>query len=179
MNLPNLAERYIDGEGRLTRPGYDLLRSMVIGLEQQASQAWTYISLESDSVVSTTALADVPGMSFAAAADTSYEIEIFGAFQTAATTTGIGIALNIPSGTVIGMAFAPSGSVLATQTVADDAVLISTGAVASANSNAPVLGKYIVSIGGTGGTVQLRQSSSVAASNSVLKAGLWLKYRSI
>lgn len=145
------------------------------------SDPWVYLSLASNSTVSTTALADVSGMSFTGSANTTYEIEIFGAFQTAATTTGIGIALNIPSGTVYGMTFAPSANTTAmiTQNLADDTVLAPTTAVAAANTDYAMFGKFLVEIGATGGAVQLRQRSEVAASNTVLKAGLRMKYRAI
>lgn len=145
------------------------------------SDPWTYLSLASNNTVSTTALADVTGMSFTGDANTTYEVEIFGAFQTAATTTGIGIAFNIPSGTVYGMTFAPSANTTAmiTQNLADDTVLAPTTAVAAANTYYAIFGKFLIAVGGTGGTVQLRQRSEVAASNSILKAGLKMKYRTV
>lgn len=70
----------------------------------------TTLTLASDSTVSTTTNADVSGMSFTALANTDYEIEVLGSFQTAATTTGIGISLNIPSGSVNGFVIAPSAN---------------------------------------------------------------------
>lgn len=145
------------------------------------SDPWTYLSLASNNTVSTTALADVTGMSFTGDANTAYEVEIFGAFQTAAKTTGIGIALNIPSGNVIGLALAPSSNtaIIATQTRADDATLAPTTGVATENADFPIWGKYLVSVGGSGGAVQLRQRSEIAASNTVLKAGLRMKWRAV
>lgn len=65
---------------------------------------WTWATLDADVVNSTNALADVTGMSFAALANTTYLIELVGVFQTAATTTGIAVALDIPSGDVRGLA---------------------------------------------------------------------------
>lgn len=144
------------------------------------SDPWTYVALASDSTVSTTAHADVTGMSFTAANSTAYEVEIFGPFQTAATTTGIGVAFNIPSGSVIGLAIAPSANTTAmiTQQRADDAIVAVTTAVATANTDFMMWGKYLIAVT-TGGTVQLRQRSEVAGSKTVLKAGFRLKYRAI
>jgi hypothetical protein len=142
---------------------------------------WTYLTLALNSASSVTALAGVTGMSFTGLALTSYEVEIFGAFRSAATTTGIALALDIPSGSVIGLAFAPSSNtaVLATQTRADGAALAATTGVASANANIPLFGKYLVTLGVTGGTVQLMLGSEVAASAVTLQAGLRMKYRAV
>lgn len=142
---------------------------------------WTYVKLSADSVVSTIAHADVTGMSFTALADTVYEIEIFGAMQSAATTTGIGVAFKIPSGTVDGMTIVPNSttSIQAAMQRADDAIAAPTTAVATAAVNWPIFGKYLVAVGATGGAVQLRQRSEVAGSNATLMAGLRMKYRQI
>ena len=51
------------------------------------------VSLASDQAFSTTSLADVTGMVLTLAANTDYVIELIGSFQSAATTTGIGLAL--------------------------------------------------------------------------------------
>lgn len=202
----NVQEVYIDPKtGRLTLEGYKLLaefstlsgtaagvamlnaadaaaqRALLNVADGATADPWSYVTLALDNTVSTTAVADVTGMSFTAVANTAYEVEIFGAFQTAATTTGIGIALNIPSGTVFGMCFAPSANTTAmiTQTRADDTVIAPTTAVGTANTDFPMFGKYLVTVGGTGGTVQLRQRSEIAASDSVLRAGLRMKWRVI
>lgn len=131
------------------------------------------VVLASDNTVSTTALADVTGMSFTADASSTYIVELIGTFQTAATTTGIGLALNIPSGGVMGQVFTPTSStaVLNVLQIANNAVLAPSTGVAAANTNYPITAKWLVKIDSTGGTVQLRQRSEVAASNSVLKAG--------
>jgi hypothetical protein len=137
------------------------------------------VELASNNVVSTTALADVAGMSFEAVANTVYEVEIFGAFQTAATTTGMKLAFSIPSGTITGMALLSSTNTAPQHSIqrASDAAIAPTTGVPTLNADLPVFGKYLIAIGATGGTVQLRQGSEVAASNTTLVAGLRLKYR--
>ena len=166
----NITLTYNDAAGTLT-----------VAASGGGADPWSYVTLASDNTVSTTTVADVTGMSFTATANTAYEVEIFGAFQTAATTTGIGVAFNIPSGTVSGMCFAPSANTTAmvTLTRADDAVIAPTTAVATANTDFPIFGKYLISVGASGGMVQLRQRSEIAGSNSVLKAGLRMKYRAV
>lgn len=51
------------------------------------SDPWTYTSLASNSTVSTTAFANVTGLSFTAVANTTYLVKLIGAYQTAASNT--------------------------------------------------------------------------------------------
>jgi Protein of unknown function (DUF2793) len=128
--------------------------------------------LAADNAVSTTAMANVPGMAFAALANATYWVELLGTFQTAATTTGIALALDIPSGGVTGKVLVSisSTALVAVQQTTDDAVLAPSTGVAVANTDYPLFGRFIVRIGATGGTVQLRQRSEVAGSNTLLRA---------
>lgn len=128
--------------------------------------------LASDNTVNTTALADVTGLSFTAEANSVYLVEVIGTFRVAVSSTGIGIALNIPSGAVQGLGTFTSNQAAqfqGVQQVADDALLTITQGVDAANTDYPFHARFLVSIEGSGGTVQLRQKSEVA-SNSVLRA---------
>lgn len=138
------------------------------------SDPWTWTKLASNSTVSTTAFASVSGMRFTAAANTTYLIEVFGAYQTAATTTGIALTLDIPSGSVIGnnIVLTSATAVGGTEIIADAASTGATTGVRALNTNTPIEARFIVAIGATPGTVQLMQRSEVAASNTVLQAGL-------
>lgn len=144
--------------------------------------SWTTSVLAADAATSSTSYSAVAGVSFTAAANAKYEVEAFGAYQTAATTTGIGLALDIPSGSVIGMelTFTASTTLIGMQQLADaTAAAVSTG-VGTAGTNTPLAGKWIVSTGGTGGNVQLTFRSEVSSSAVTLKGGLFfLKYRKI
>lgn len=143
---------------------------------------WNYEALANDSVVSVTTLTDVPDLAFTAAPNTTYEVELFGAFQTAATTTGIGLAFSAPTGcAVVGMTLAPSSNTAlqATQQRAAGATLAPTTGVATASQLFPLWGKYIVICGSTGGAVQLQQRSEVAASATTIIAQTRLKWRTI
>lgn len=147
-----------------------------------ASDPWTYLKLASNSTVSTVAYANVTGMSFTAAANTTYIVKVLGAYRTAATTTGIGIALDIPSGSVIGQILSNTSATAATslEQIADATTTGVTTGVRAANTNVPILAEFVVAIGATGGTVQLTQRSEVAASNTVLQADITVMwYRSI
>jgi hypothetical protein len=138
------------------------------------SDPWTWQKLAADVANSTTTLAPVTGLAFAAAANTTYLVEVVGTFQSAATTTGIAMALDIPSGSVSGLAFhSTSGTAVGcSEQIADNATTGASSGVRAANTNIPVLATYIVAIGTTAGTVQLQFRSEVAASAVTIKAAL-------
>lgn len=140
-----------------------------------ALDPWQWTRLAQDSTVSTTAFANVTGLSHAVEANKTYMLELFGAYQTAATTTGIALALDVPVGaSVIGINIvAVSATALGgAEQTADATTTGATTGVRAANANTPILCRWIVANGANAGTVQLMQRSEVAASNTVLKAGL-------
>ena len=103
------------------------------------SDLWTWQKLTADVVNSTTTLAAVTGLSFAAAANTSYLVEVFGTFQSALTTTGIALALDIPSGLVTGSVVhhTSTTALVGIEQIADAAVIASTSGVRAGNTNVP------------------------------------------
>jgi hypothetical protein len=138
------------------------------------SDPWTWQKLAADVANSTVTLAPVTGLSFAAAANTSYLVQVIGAFTSAATTTGIAMALDLPSGSVVGQMIANiSGTALgSTEQIADNATTGATTGVRAAATNTPVTASFIVAVGATGGTVQLQFRSEIAASAVTMKANL-------
>lgn len=137
------------------------------------SDPWVWQKLAGDVANSTTTLAAVTGLSFAATADTTYLVELVGTFQAAASTTGIAVALDIPSGSVSGLNVHMTGSTFGgTEQVADNTTIGVSSAVRASNVNVPILASFIVAVGATGGTVQLQFRSEVAASAVTMKAGL-------
>ena len=139
--------------------------------------------LGSDVSSTSTTHADVSGMTFEAEASATYEVEFFGVYQSAATTTGIAVGIDVPaSATVCGMCWTPvSSTALGSALQRGDAT--TTGATASvdtATSDVPLMGKWIVVIGATAGTVQLTLRTEVSASQVTLKANrCFLKARRI
>jgi hypothetical protein len=92
------------------------------------------------------------------------------------------LALDIPSGTVIGQSIIPSANttLMTSFQRADNAIVGTTTAAATAAADLPVTGWWLVVVGVTGGTVQLMQSSEIAASNTTLIGGRFLmQYRAI
>jgi len=142
---------------------------------------WAYVKLASNSTVSTTAFANVTGMSFTAEANTTYLVEVIGAYQTAATTTGIGLALDIPSGSVIGQVVVNTSATAlgGLEQIADATTTGASTGVRALTTNTPITARWIVAVGVTGGTVQLMQRSEIAASNTVLQANLTVMGRRI
>ena len=135
---------------------------------------WTWIKLGADVANNTVTSAAATGLSFAAAANTMYLVELIGTFQSAIATTGIAVALDIPSGTVAGMAVHPSNATMLTGTeqIADGVTTGATTGVRAGNTNIPIRANFIVSVGATAGQVQLLFRSEIAGSAVTLKAGL-------
>lgn len=141
-----------------------------------------FLSLASNSASSSVTLANVTGMSFTATASKTYLVELIGTFQSAAATTGIGLALDIPSGTITGLVtneLAATTSTSHSQN-ADAAVNSATSGVRAATTNTPVNASWVVAVGVTGGTVQLMLRSEVAASAVTLQSsGTVMRYTKI
>lgn len=146
------------------------------------SDAWAWLKLASDVANSTVTLAPATGLTFTAAANTTYIVEVIGAFTAAATTTGIALALDIPSGNIAGRAFHPTSATAlgSNEQIADNATTGATTGVRAANTNVPITARFIVAIGATGGAVQLQFRSEIAASAVTLKAAITaMGYRAI
>ncbi len=137
---------------------------------------WEFVVLPSNVAVNTTAFANVTGMSFYGAANTLYEVEVFGAIQTAATTTGAALALDLPSGSVIGQGIHNLAAATLTgwEQIADDTTTGAGSGMRATATNVPISFKALASIGSTPGTVQLRMRSEIASSAVTLQAGLTL-----
>jgi len=148
------------------------------------SDGWSYVKLANDHANSAVTLADVTGMNFSAALNTNYEVEVFGNFTSAATTTGMALALTTPAGaTVAGVTWHPV-SATALGSAFSRASGAVTGATASVDAVAPnfvpFTSKWVVKNANTAGIVQLQLRSEVAASAVTLLGGsVWLKYRTI
>lgn len=141
----------------------------------------TSVSLSADQAFSATTLAAVTNMPvIALAANTSYIIELIGSFTSAATTTGIGLALNV-GGTVTRITGLAEHAVSATAlgSCSQEANNAVTGATTGVRAIAPaanfIAGKWFVQMGGTGGNAQLMCRSEIAASAVTLQAGMRLR----
>ncbi len=138
------------------------------------------VSLSADQAFSATAIADVTNMPvIALAANTDYKIELIGSFQSAVTTTGIGLCLNI-GGTVTRISGQVQHPISATAAgvcsqEANNAVTGATSGVRAINVAVSLSGIWHVRMGATGGNAQLRCRSEIASSAVTLHAGTRLR----
>jgi hypothetical protein len=143
---------------------------------------WQWLLLPADSGVSTATLAPISPMSFIANAGATYLVDLFGTAVSAASTTGMAVALDIPSGTVIGQMGQATlgGTMAAIEQNADATTSGATSGVRLTAANVPVTARFLVSAGGTGGPVTLMMRSEVAGSTVTLKGGLTaMGYRAV
>lgn len=139
----------------------------------------TTVSLASNQAFSSTSIADVTGMSISLSANTDYIIELVGSFQSAATTTGIGLCLNV-GGTVKRISGQAQHPVSATalgacSQEANNAVTGATTGVRATGVPVSLFGTWFVQMGATGGAAQLRCRSEVASSAVTLHDGLRMR----
>lgn len=144
----------------------------------------TWIKLASDgSSTTSNSVYTASALTFTATANTTYIIELNGSFQTAATTTGISVVLDIPSGVVMGnfMHHAAAAQTLTgIEQVADNASpQTGTSGVRAANVQTSMLGRWIIEIGASGGAVTLMYRSEVSGSAVILKKPTALGYQAI
>lgn len=139
--------------------------------------------LASDYTNSTVTLSTLTGFTFDAQASKNYEIEIFGEMQSAATTTGIGFALTVPTGAVVSGQWTHPANTTQTTTTgwqnASATVGAKTSGVPAATTSYPVWGKFRVGMSTTAGTCTLQAASEVAASGITVKAGFVMKVRQV
>ncbi|MBK8336986.1 MAG: hypothetical protein IPL03_10515 [Sterolibacteriaceae bacterium] len=133
----------------------------------------TTVRLTADVTNATTTLANVTGLTVALNASSTYVIDAWVMFQTAATTTGIRLTQSVPSGaTVVANWATPltaTTATLAHQRAGD--VGAASASIDTANVNTLATGRLLVITGVTAGSLQIRFASEVAASNAVVKAG--------
>lgn len=125
-----------------------------------------YLTMSGDVASSSTAMADVTGMSFTGAAGAKYLVTGVIVFRSAATTTGLGLAWNTPAGDTGLLVF---HHLSATQTmsggsaITDDTTKNLSVGVTTLNENVAVGVQSVIHCV-NGGTVQLRLRSEVNAS---------------
>jgi hypothetical protein len=163
----------ITDEARLT-VGTATNAHAALAKQGEGVDAWAWTKLAADVANSTVTLANVTGLSFNALANTTYLVDVIGTFQAAAATTGIALALKIPSGNVSGFTEHPISTTTSnvTEQIADAATTGVTTGVRAAATNVPIAGRFIVATGATAGPVQLQFRSEVAASAVTMKAAL-------
>lgn len=137
------------------------------------AEPWNYIPLAADFGNDNATLTDVPGWSFTADAESTYEVEVFGAYQTTATSNGLGLGAAGPADSdFIGQGFILTSATASAgwRQIGDD--VNASASAQSANTNLPVLFKVIVNTGPIPGPVSIQLRSEVSSQTSTLIAGL-------
>lgn len=133
-----------------------------------------------DQTASVTALADVTDLAFSVAASTDYAFDFWIAYQTDATTTGIGLAINGPaSPTLVSYTADISGfagdsgnsTYHGMGTALDDAIV--SGSVANAATIYVARLWGLLRNGATAGTLALRVRSEIGGSVVTVHQGSW------
>jgi hypothetical protein len=175
-NLRNGEIYLITDEGRLTVGTAPGAHQPLARQGESGGDPWTWQKLQADVVNSTTNLAPVSGLSFIVQSETSYIVDIIGAFQSAAVTTGLAMALDIPSGTVIGhMTTVTTGTTAGVvEQIADNSTTNVTPATRTANQDTPFVARFHLLSGAIGGPVQVQFRSENAGIAITIRAALTL-----
>lgn len=139
----------------------------------------SYAKLASDATNTTVTLADA-GLSFAVTSGTDYEFEFKVAFRTAATTTGIALALSGPATALLAYSMRIPTSATAESMAfrnAFAAELLTTAIDAAATPRLAVIAGLVRP--SAGGTVALRFRSEVAGSEVRVLAGSMVRFKAL
>lgn len=146
------------------------------------ADGWNRTKLGADQSSTVVAPANVPGLAFAALANTDYEFEFVIPFTTAAITTGLGLSLGGPAG----FALLAYKIIVPTAVAAEsfryanayDSELLTT-AIDAANTARLATIKGILRNGANAGNVSAKWRSEVAGSAAVIKQGAVVKSRAL
>lgn len=149
-----------------------------------ASDPWTYIKLTNDFVTSSATAVDVTGMAFTPSANMQYEFEACLMLRTATATVGPRPGLAWASGGTDGVARIDTTSSATAALIANGnitaSLLAAVGGLPNTTASFPaqITGTFIAGASPSG-TIRLQMASETAGTNVTVKAGSWLKYRTI
>lgn len=133
------------------------------------------VMLSADVANATTTFADADNLAVILAANTAYMVEGLLTFQSAATSTGIGLCFNLPAGASISGCYShnvTANTVEGAFNTGGGTVSGNTSGAPLANSNIPIMGRWLIATGATAGVAQLQFRSEVGGSAVTIKAGL-------
>jgi hypothetical protein len=148
------------------------------------SDPWTYVKLASDFTTNATANTNVTGFNFTPTANQTYVIEGFFLVRTATATVGPRPGLAWPTGTTDGAAAVyVSNAANAMQYGAGNPSATfnaaSTGVPTTTASWPASLVGTVITGASPSGNVQVTLASETAGTNVTMKAGSWIRYRTI
>ena len=150
------------------------------------SDPWTYVKLTADFTNSTVTPQNVTGLAFTPTLTNAiYIVEGFFLLRGAATTTGARPGHTWPTGlvdgaTVITAANSATASSFGHEGAATEVVASATGVIATTRSVPGTLwSTFTTGAFAPSGAFQIRLRSEVAASVATMKAGSWIRYRTV
>ena len=148
------------------------------------SDPWTYIKLSSDFSTALTQAADITGLSFVPAANTTYEFEAMLLTRTATATVGPRPGVAWATGLSDGVAKITQTSAAATNVFQNGntsaSVLSPVGGVPTTTGSWPAkISGVAVAGAAPSGTVRIQLASETAGASVTAKTGSFLKYRII
>lgn len=147
------------------------------------SDPWTYVVLESDFTISTTANNVITGLEFTLAADQRYHIEGYYLLQTATTTTGARPGIAWPGGYADGASYTQAPNSATAVAMQNGSPV--TGTANAASTGLPVINRSysgqmqaILIMGASpSSTFRITLASETAAVNVTMRAGSFIRYR--
>ena len=157
-------------------------------LKTNGSGNLSWINLNAPSIYTTTSsqnststtLANITGLTATLAANTTYRVDCFVTFQSAATTTGMNFGFTSPTGTVcmleVVVPITSTAAASQLRTIFPNAAATNTGSVlgtgvTAINSNHTARFSGIVRVNATGGTFAAQYATEVNASAITIPAG--------
>ena len=148
------------------------------------SDPWTYIKLSSDFTTTSATAVDITGLAWTPSANTQYEFEALLLLRTATATVGPRPGLAWPTGGTDGVAdiYMPtsaSAQVLVFGNI-NAALLAAVGGLPNTTQSWPsrISGTFIAGASPSG-TVKMQMASETAGTTVTVKAGSYLRYRTI
>lgn len=148
------------------------------------SDPWTYVKLSSDFVTSSATAVDVTGLNFTPSASTQYEFEAVLLLRTATATVGPRPGLAWPTGMTDGVAdiIMPTSATAQVLVFGNNnaALLAAVGGLPNTTQSYPSRIRGTVLAGASpSGTVRVQMASETGGTNVTVKAGSFIRYRSI
>lgn len=150
----------------------------------KGSDPWTYVKLSSDFTTTSTTAANVTGLEFTPSANTTYVIEGFYLLRTATTTVGARPGCAWPTGMTDGaVSFLTTSSATANLTTNGNinaSVLVAVGGLPTTTGSYPgTMWATLVAGASPASTFRIQLASETAGTTVTMKAGSWIRYRSI
>ncbi len=148
------------------------------------SDPWTYVKLSSDFVTNSSTAVNVTGLEFTPSASTQYEFEVVLLLRTATATVGPRPGLAWPTGMTDGVAdiIMPTSATAQVLVFGNNnaALLAAVGGLPNTTQSYPSRIRGTVLAGASpSGTVKVQMASETAGTNVTVKAGSFIRYRSI